>query len=936
MVNLLDPVKVLVRILILVLGISILSNCKVVPTDSSWSWETLDVTGEPTARHEAGLAVYDDKLYLLGGRRVNPTSVFDIASNTWSEKASPPIELHHFQAVTIDDAIYLLGAMTGAWPDETPLDSVLVYYPKKDEFDYTHPIPEHRRRGGAGASVYNGKIYLVGGITKGHMDGSKAWFDEYDPVTGSWKVLPDAPNARDHFQTVIRGDKLYAFAGRNTSRRTNQDMSLTKEYGNVYDFKSGKWSQVTTNLELPTRRAGNSAFVWNDEIIIGGGESDAHVVAHNELEAYDANSRSWRAWPSLNQGRHGTGLAVVGDYVYTASGCGNRGGEPELTTVERLKLPSTRSHAPIVSSDNEIPVYNQWHTVTLTFDGPESSEGNSDNPFLNYRLVVDFTHETSEYSIRGFYAADGDAAETSASAGNKWAVRFTPDQLGDWQYKARLVKGKDIAIEDDLSIGETIEISNAEGKFKVIRSDKEGHDFRANGRLIAKDGFFKFQGTDKYWFKAGANSPENFLAFEGFDDTYRIEAAVDEGEATAPAKVHQYAPHLKDWKSGDLSWKGGKGKGIVGAVNYLHSKEMNAIYFLTLNILGDGKDVWPYVSPDDFTRFDVSKLAQWNMLFSYMQSKGILLHLVTQETENETMLDGGDTGKYRKLYYNELIARFGHHLGLVWNLGEENGPAEFTPIAQNDAQRKAMTSYIKSHDPYNHPILLHTHSFNPPRTEVLDSILGYEDLDGLSLQVNHRKEVAEVLSRWKDKQSKVGEPWLVTMDEIGEWHTAVLPDSLDPDHPTIRQYALWGSIMSGAAGVEWYFGARYPHNDLSSEDWSQRDRLWEFTAHAKQFFDVHIPYWKMKPDHSLVSHEEGYCLMKQDEIYAVYLPDIQEEYSLDLSKSIGVYKIEWFDPWTGGRLKEGTIQQAEGGGVIKLGKPKNGDQHDWVALIKKM
>ncbi len=36
---------------------------------------------------------------------------------------------------------------------------------------------------------------------------------------------------------------------------------------------------------------------------------------------------------------------------------------------------------------------------------------------------------------------------------------------------------------------------------------------------------------------------------------------------------------------------------------------MNSVYFLTLNILGDGKDVWPYINPKDLTQFDVSKLA---------------------------------------------------------------------------------------------------------------------------------------------------------------------------------------------------------------------------------------------------------------------------------------------------------------------------------------
>ena len=914
----------------------LLTNCGQ-SGNADWRWETIVTNGEPTARHEAGLAAYNDKIYLIGGRRINPTSIYDIKANKWSDTSPTPMEIHHFQPVTISNAIYMVGAMTGGWPTEKPLEQVLVYYPDSDEYKYTHTIPEHRRRGGAGAVLHNGKIYLIGGITNGHMDGYKPWFDEYDPKTGEWKTLPDAPIARDHFQAVVIGDKLYAFAGRNTSRRTNQDMKLTIEHGNVFDFKTGKWEAVTNDLALPTLRAGNSAFVWQDEIIIGGGESTAHLVAHSEVEAYNVNSRSWRKWPSLNEGRHGTGLVVVGDHVYTASGCGNRGGEPELTTIEKLKLPTEKYLAPNVVSDKTL-IYAQWHTVTKSFEGPETSENASINPFLDYRLIVEFTHAEAKYTVRGYYAADGYAAESSAKSGNKWHVKFTPDKVGEWTYKAVLHEGTDIALDKDHTQGKQIELSDSSGKFIVTRSDKDGKDFRAHGRLVAVDGYFKFAGTDNYWMKAGTNSPENLLAIEDIDDTYRIKAKGKDGEAPPPLNLHKYAPHLQDWKTGDPTWQNGKGKGLIGAINYLASMGMNADYFLTLNILGDGKDVWPYVSPDDFSRFDVSKLAQWDIVFSHMQSKGILLHVVVQETENETMLDNGDTGRLRQLYFNELIARFGHHLALVWNLGEENGPAPWAPDGQNDAQRKAMASYLKANDPYGHPVLLHTHSYDPLREDILNDIVGYKDVDGLSLQANIRETASEVVTRWKKAAGETGHEWLITMDEIGEWHTAVLTDELDPDHNTIRQYAMWGTLLSGAAGVEWYFGAKYPHNDLSSEDWRQRNRLWELTAHAQQFFEQYLPYWEMKPEHGLINNPDAYCLRKEGEIYAIYLPDTKR-YTIDLKNAEGDFTVEWYDPLEGGDLQLGAVKEIIGGKVVELGSPPKlatqKKNQDWVVLIRK-
>ncbi|WP_369073179.1 DUF5060 domain-containing protein [Aquimarina agarivorans] len=56
--------------------------------------------------------------------------------------------------------------------------------------------------------------------------------------------------------------------------------------------------------------------------------------------------------------------------------------------------------------------------MTLDFKGPETDEAAVYNPFLNYKLIIHFTHKQTKKSIRGYFAADGNAAETSATTGN--------------------------------------------------------------------------------------------------------------------------------------------------------------------------------------------------------------------------------------------------------------------------------------------------------------------------------------------------------------------------------------------------------------------------------------------------------------------------------------------------------------------------------------
>ncbi|WP_179078361.1 DUF5060 domain-containing protein [Colwellia sp. UCD-KL20] len=913
--------------------------------NNTWTWETVNATGTPVARHEAGLVAFDKKLYLIGGRRINPTSIFNTESKQWTNGSQTPIELHHIQPVLFENKIYIVGALTGKWPNEKPVDKVIIYDPQTDSYEYSHEIPEHRRRGGAGVTVHNGKIYIVGGITNGHMDGYKPWFDEYNPKTGHWKTLPDAPIARDHFQSAIIDNKLYAFAGRKTSKSTDEDMALTISYGNIFNFTSGKWEQTTTRNKIPTKRAGNAVFVWNNQLIIGGGESSTQVAAHNEVEAFNPQTKQWYNWPKLSQGRHGTGFGIINGYVYTASGSGKHGGEPELYTIERLKLPdenTLKNLATIRNPPSTIkPLTKQWHTLTLNFNGPTVSENDKSNPFLHYKLLVKFTHNSSQTTITvpGYFAADGNAAESSATSGDIWQVKFNPNKLGEWSYKATLYSGENIALSKDYSIAKQAKLKQPKGDFLVIPTDKDDQSFKAHGRLIAKDGFFKFQDSSEYWLKGGTNSPENLLGYKDFDGTYRVAVQARDGEAAPNKALHHYSAHLKDWQTGDPQWKREKGRSLIGSINYLAKQGMNSAYFLTMNILGDGKDVWPYINHKDFTRFDISKLSQWEIVFEHMQDKGILLHIVVQETENEKMLDEGDTGPLRQLYFNELIARFGHHLGLVWNLGEENGYAKWAPNAQNTEQRKAMASYLKSNDPYNHPVLLHTHAHDPDRENILTPLLGFKDIDGLSLQQDKRELVPSVIKRWRKAAKDSGHEWLITMDEIGMWHTAALPDSVDSEHNTLRQHALWGSILAGGAGVEWYFGAKYPHNDLTSEDWRQRHNLWQLTQHAKLFFTQHVPYWLMKPcGENILNTNNNFCSQKKDEIYVFYQTknnNIKINLPYSFNGAPQLYDIQWYDPINGGLLLSGSKKQLISGNGITLGKAPNNKDTDWVILIKK-
>ena len=580
--------------------------------------------------------------------------------------------------------------------------------------------------------------------------------------------------------------------------------------------------------------------------------------------------------------------------------------------------------------------YAQWHTVTLSFEGPATRESAEENPFLHYRLITTFTHEGASYRVPGFYAADGHADESGADAGHVWQVRFSPDAEGEWTYQVSFRRGDSLAVSDDPQAGKPVAFDGAEGTFRVAASNQNAAGFRAQGRLrYTGKRYLQFAETDEYFLKGGTDSPENLLGYQDFDGTvFGGQEEQREGEAAADKELHAYQDHVRDWHEGDPTWQGGKGKGLIGGLNYLADKGVNAIYFLTMNIEGDSKDVWPYTGYDERYRFDCSKLAQWERVFSHADSLRIMLHFVMQETENELLLDNGDLGPQRKLYYREMIARFAHHLAVTWNMGEENGYAEFTPKAQNTEQRKAMSSYFKETDPYRNFVVLHTHSARKHRYDILDALLGYQDLDGPSLQINPPSEVHAETRHWIAASAEAGKPWVVNLDEIGPHYNGALPDEIDPEHDTVRYESLWGNLMAGGGGVEWYFGYRYANSDLGLETWRTRNNLWDQTRFAVTFFHEHLPFWEMESADTLVTAQGAYCFAKPGEVYAIYLlPD--SEATLDVGATEATYEVHWFDPKSGGKLQPGTSAEVSGSGKVSLGGPPSGASQDWVVLVQR-
>ncbi|MEO1304758.1 MAG: DUF5060 domain-containing protein [Pseudomonadota bacterium] len=497
-----------------------------------------------------------------------------------------------------------------------------------------------------------------------------------------------------------------------------------------------------------------------------------------------------------------------------------------------------------------------WHPITLTLDGPSAEEDGATNPFTDFALNVTFSQGSQSYTAPGYFAACGNAAETSCTGGDQWRVHFTPNTVGNWDYAISFREGANVALNGGGTA--VADLDGLSGSFSIGSSTKTGNDFRASdkGRLSYQGGhYLQFENGDPF-FKVGADSPENTLAYEDFD------ATPNRGD-----RRKDWWPHLDDFSSATgadaFLWQDTKGQELLGAWSYLADQGVNAVSFLTFSLGGDDENIFPHLLRVSLTeydglgrnaqwnqgvhhdRFDVSKLDQWDRVFSYADQLGLFLHFKTMETENDELMDDGAFGPERQLYYRELVARFGHHLALNWNLGEEY-------TLSTETARQTLT-YLDEIDPYGHLRVLHT--YPGQWDQHYGPLLGNQSaLTGASVQTGNQNfnEVRSTLTEWVSRSRDQGKAWVVALDEPGSASRGVAADSAYPagqlpqsrnqsdNREAVRRRVLWNTLTAGGAGVEYYYGYQTGCDDLTCQDHETRQSKWNDAANAAAFFNAHI------------------------------------------------------------------------------------------------
>jgi N-acetylneuraminic acid mutarotase len=290
------------------------------------------------ARSALSVAVVNGKIYAIGGSTlqgsppytggiVGTNEEYDPATDTWVFKTPMPTPRTGFGIAVYNNKIYCIGGeVTYKNDNKPPLTNVNeVYDPATNTWETKEPMPTPRY--GMRANIVNGKIYLIGGYDPDiSIDSGASTHNEvYDPATDTWSTKTPIPHPTSNYASAVYGDKIYiigGYIGVGGSRPNPEGLHF--ELNQVYDTVTDNWTYGAPLTECYGNVAGGmtSGVMAPQRIYVLGtmrtsvGDDPADFF----VRAYDPVGDNWTVCARIPTDRWGFGVGVLDDTLYVIGG----------------------------------------------------------------------------------------------------------------------------------------------------------------------------------------------------------------------------------------------------------------------------------------------------------------------------------------------------------------------------------------------------------------------------------------------------------------------------------------------------------------------------------------------------------------------------------------------------------------------------------------
>jgi len=301
----------------------------------------------PSGLGEVAAGVIGDRLYLVGDGPAW-TLAYDLASGRWDapdRHAVRPAQGNHHAAEVWNGKLYLVGGL------DRGEGQLQIYDPVLEIWSLGPPLPF--RAGSVATAMIDGQLYAVGGVV---ADSTTRAAARFDPVTERWSPIAPMPLARNHAAAATDGRRLFLFGGRGPGSGAANVVANGFADVQIYDPATDHWTasgggESGAPASLPQARGGmgkavylhGEFWVFGGETLNGAGASRAGV--YSRVDIYDPVANLWRSGPPMPTARHGIYPVTAGGRIMVFGG-GDRAGHSVSTAAEILTPRASRTAPP--------------------------------------------------------------------------------------------------------------------------------------------------------------------------------------------------------------------------------------------------------------------------------------------------------------------------------------------------------------------------------------------------------------------------------------------------------------------------------------------------------------------------------------------------------------------------------------------------------------
>jgi hypothetical protein len=490
------------------------------------------------------------------------------------------------------------------------------------------------------------------------------------------------------------------------------------------------------------------------------------------------------------------------------------------------------------------------------------------NPFIDAELNGWFElagDNRKRWSVLGFCDSDD---------GSTFRIRFMPPQVGPYHYFVEYRQGASTR--------------TFSGTFTAIDGKHTG-PIRVD---VEHPWHFVWEGTGQHYFFNGTTA----YWLVGWSDEKTIENSLE--------RLHRYKVNRVRVT-------------LAGRTNNFFGEpvmvDRNWTVFLT---------PWPSKLPQDvyhpgfdFGRFDVGYWQKFDRMLRMARERDMIVSVILDMKDSQTHPVAASEDERRFIRY--AVARFAAFSNITWDLGDD------LDLYRDWRWTNETGTLIQSLDPYHH--LATSHPVNNKNQDRASEWFGFT-----SFQEWSRKQ-HEFMLLQRQLQKATGRIIPQTNEEYGyEDHSPLWSESAESESGNALRRTAWAIAMAGGYQTTGESARRgtniWPDKGGGWMNGRGDDTMTMLQGYENMVnFFTSFEWWTAEPHDELVDNG-NYCLAKEGQIYAVYLP---HGGNVNIKLQEGTYEVKLFNPAIGSWTSLGSTY----GGFWSFSGSRA--EADWALLLQK-